>query len=178
MPEKARYDRMAASLHWIMAMLVFFMLGLGLWMSDLPRGDARHFYFSLHKSMGLTLFLLVVLRLGWRMGHRPPAWPASMPPWQVRLAGTVHGLLYLLLFLQPISGYFSSSFSGYKTSFWGIPLPYWGWKDETLNELFTQLHEGLALILIVTVGCHVGAALWHRLSPRQENVLPRISPFS
>ncbi len=69
-----------------------------------------------------------------------------MTPWERSLASVTHALLYVLIFLQPLSGYLSSSFSGYTTSFFGLPLPHWGWKDPVLNDLFSELHEANALL--------------------------------
>ena len=92
-------------------------------MEGLPKGPDWSAYFSLHKSVGLTVFLLAALRLVWRATHPPPPLPASMPRWQSLLARGNHEFLYALIFLQPVSGYLSSSFSGYRTSFFGFPLP-------------------------------------------------------
>jgi cytochrome b561 len=116
-----RDTSLAVLMHWVVAMLVVFQLGLGSYMNDLPKGPDRSAYFALHKPVGLTVFLLAALRLVWRATHPPPPLPASMPRWQNVLARGNHGLLYALIFLQPASGYLSSSFSGYRTSFFGFP---------------------------------------------------------
>ena len=87
-----------------------------------------------------------------------------------------HELLYALIFLQPVSGYLSSSFSGYRTSFFGFPLPHWGWKEPFLNELFSDIHEASAITLAVLVGVHVLAAVAHAVRPGDHlfrRMLPR-----
>ena len=77
-----RYTSLAVLMHWAVAVLVFFQLGLGSYMEGLPKGPDRSAYFALHKSVGLTVFLLAALRLVWRATHPPPPLPASMPRWQ------------------------------------------------------------------------------------------------
>ena len=140
--EIQRYSSTAVIIHWLMAVMIIIMIALGIYMVDLPKGsDERSWFFALHKSIGLTLALLAIIRLSWKMKSRPPVLPDYIPSKQKILAMTTHNLLYVLMFVQPVSGYISSSFSGYKTIFWGIALPYWGWKDPVLNELFTDIHK-------------------------------------
>lgn len=102
-----------------MVLLIFTMFGLGWYMVELPDGSPeRAWFFALHKSIGLTIALLALIRLGWRMSHKPPVLPETIAYWQRRLAHLTHHLLYVLMFLHPASGYISSSFSGHKTKFW------------------------------------------------------------
>ncbi len=171
-----RYTALAMLMHWAIAGLLFFQLGLGWYMDELPEGPDRSAWFALHKSIGLTVFLLAVLRLVWRATHSPPPLPATLPRWQRAMARGNHGLLYVLIFLQPVTGYLSSSFSGYTTSFFGLPLPHWGWKEPFLNELFSDIHEASALTLAVLIGLHALAALSHAMKPGDRlfrRMLPR-----
>ncbi len=173
-----RYDRVAVALHWITAVLVLIMLCWGFYMSDLPREyEGRHLLFKYHKSLGLSILALVLLRLAWRWTHHLPAWPPSMPNWQIRLAGGMHRMLYALLLLQPLSGYLSASFSGYKTWFWVVPMPHWGWKQPVLNELFSTCHTVFAWSLVICVSIHLAGALAHLYLPDHENALKRMLPF-
>ena len=156
----ASYTRIAVLLHWLSALLVIGMFFLGWYMVDLPRGPLRGQNFALHKSIGLTIFLLTVLRLGWRLAHPPLAYDAGMTQWRRQVAKTAHRIFYLLLVLQPVSGYLSSSFSGYKTKWFGIPLPHWGYKNPELNQFFTDIHVGCSLVLLGLIVVHVlGAVL-------------------
>lgn len=171
-----RYTSLAILVHWAVAVLVFVQLGLGWYMEGLPKGPDRSAYFALHKSVGLTVFLLAALRLVWRAIHSPPPLPASMPRWQSLVARGNHALLYALILLQPVFGYLSSSFSGYRTGFFGYPLPHWGWKEPFLNELFSDIHEASAITLAVLVGVHVLAAVAHAARPGDylvRRMLPR-----
>lgn len=169
-----RYNTTLIIIHWLMALLILSMFVLGFYMVDLEKGsDERSYFFALHKSIGLTLALLVVVRLFWRLRFGVPKLPGSTKPYEKKLSAIVHHSLYLMLFLQPISGYISSSFSGYKTKFWGIPLPHWGWKDQDLNHLFTEIHEICAFILISLLVLHI-AGVVHHLMKKEMHILKRM----
>ncbi len=159
-----KYTRVAMLLHWTTVLLVACLFMLGWFMVELPKGPARGYYFALHKSLGLCAFVLLWLRVAWRLGHRPPPLPDSIPRWQAHLAHGVHATFYVLLVMQPLSGYLSSSFSGYTTSWFGVPLPNWGWRDAPLNELFTELHVLSSIALLVLIGVHVVGFLSHLLT--------------
>ena len=172
-----KYSNLAIFLHWFMALLIFTMFGLGWYMVDLPKGSPeRTWFFALHKSIGLTLALSVLIRLGWRMIEKPPVLPDFIPVWKSRLATMTHHLLYFLMFLQPVSGYISSSFSGYKTKFWGFPLPHWGWKDVLLNELFTDIHVGSSIALLFFICLHLAGAIAHMIES-QSSIIKRMYPW-
>ncbi len=172
-----RYDHFAMLLHWLMALFILLMLGLGWYMEDLPKGSPeRSWFFALHKSIGLSLALLVVVRLCWRLlPPPPPPLPEELASWQKRGARGVHFLLYLSMFVQPVSGYLSSSFSGYKTRFWGIPLPDWGWKSPELNEFFTEIHEISSVLLVALIVCHILAVIVH-VKRGEVHILQRMTP--
>lgn len=159
-----KYTRVAMLLHWTTVLLVAALFALGWFMVELPKGPARGYYFAMHKSLGLCAFVLVWLRVAWRLGHRPPPLPDSVPRWQAHLARGVHATFYVLLVMQPLSGYLSSCFSGYATSWFGLPLPSWGWRDAPLNEFFTELHVLCSITLLVLIGVHVLGFLSHLVS--------------
>lgn len=171
-----RYTLTAISLHWLIALMVFTLFAIGWYMVDLPRGPDRSASFALHKSIGLTVFGLTVVRILWRLFHRPPPYAKGMTRWRTTLAHSAHLLFYVMLFLQPASGYLSSSFSGYKTRVFGFALPHWGWRDPPLNELFTEVHVMSSVLLMILVGIHFSAALSHAFS-RNDDVLRRILPW-
>lgn len=170
------YTVTAIVIHWLMVILIFILFGLGWYMVDLPKSSPeRSWFFALHKSIGLTTALCAILRLAWRLLHRPPALPETLLLWKRRLANATHSLLYILMFLQPVSGYLSSSFSGYSTRFWGIPLPDWGWNDHALNGLFTDIHVASSILLLSLIAVHVIGALHHGFT-RTEGVILRMIP--
>lgn len=169
----SKYTWPAVLLHWLMALLVLGMLALGLYMSGLPKGPERSAMIALHKSIGLTLVLLLALRVAWRASHAPPPYPGAMPRWQQRAAHANAIALYVLLVLQPLSGYLSSSFSGYKTSWFGLPLPYWGWESPELNAFFHSIHVVCSRLLMLLIALHLGAAILHALV-RRDGVVRRM----
>lgn len=161
-PEHRRYANTAIVLHWVMAVLIATLFIIGWYMVDLPKGPERGQTFALHKSIGLTVFALLLLRLVWRALVPPPPLPPEVPAWQRRAAGIAHVALYLLMVLQPLTGYLSSSFAGYGTRWFDlVQLPEWGWKDPPLNELFSRVHEACSLVLLCVVAVHMAGALRH-----------------
>lgn len=167
-----RYDRVQIILHWLVALVIFFMIGLGLYMvelpkqSELPAGEesVRAFYFLMHKSMGLTVAMLIIFRVAWRLTHKAPPLPDSISKWQQRAAGLVHGVIYLLMLAMPLSGYLQSMFSKYDTKFWGVVLPRLAEADNVARGQFTDLHKILAFLLIALILIHLAAAIKHRLA--------------
>src|SRR5450631_1144343 len=122
----ARYSTTAIALHWIVALAVAAQIAFGWWMQEIPKlpvGPRVNAY-NLHKSIGMSILLLMLVRLAWRASHPPPALPA-MPAWQVLAARINHWLLYACLFVQPVTGYLGSVFSGYPVRFFGVLLPTW-----------------------------------------------------
>ena len=171
-----RYTLLAILLHWLIAIGVFALFAIGWSMVDLPRGPERSSTFALHKSIGLTVFLLGIIRLGWRYRHRPPPYEETMTRWRIGVARIVHLLFYVLLVMQPVSGYLSSSFSGYKTRLFGVPLPHWGWRDPPLNEFFTEIHVICSVMFAILIVAHVLGALSH-LFASGDRVFRRIIPW-
>ncbi|MGE0385899.1 MAG: cytochrome b [Gammaproteobacteria bacterium] len=171
-----RYAAPIILVHWLTVLLIAALFAIGWSMVDLPRGPERHAAFSLHKSLGLTAALLLALRVALRMRLGAPPLPGTIPAWKRRAAQATHGTLYALLAVQPLSGYLSSSFSGYSTRWFGIPLPQWGREDHALNQFFTDIHVGASVALCVCIVIHVGGALTHVLSPGDgtfSRMLPR-----
>lgn len=170
-----RYAGAMIALHWLIAVGIIGLLALGLYMVGLPKGlPLKATLLNLHKSVGLTVFLLVLLRIMARVAfHRPPLPP--MRPWQRAAARTTQGLLYVAMVGMPVCGYLGSSFNRYGTRFWGMALPKWGWDDAGLRELFFGLHEALGYLLIFLIVLHVAGALKHQLIDR-DNLLARMLP--
>lgn len=171
------YSLPAIVLHWVMALMIATLLVLGWYMVDLPRGPDRGATFALHKSIGLTVFALLLLRLAWRWFRPPPPLPAELPAWRRSGAVVAHVLLYLLMILQPVTGYLSSSFSGHGTTWFGlVELPTWAAKDAPLNQFFSDLHAICAVTLIALIAVHVSGALGH-LFGREDHTFRRMWPW-
>ena len=179
MPPVEMYGATAIALHWIVALLVLAQIGLGWWMLDLPKSPPglRAGWFNAHKSIGLTIGLLALARLAWRLRHPAPPLPASMARWQARVAHASHHLLYACLIVQPLAGYLGSSFTKYPIKVFGYTLPHWGWDSPALKDLFSAIHLGVAMLFSVLVALHVSAALKHLMVDRDE-VFQRMWPFA
>jgi len=163
-----RYSAPAIVLHWLMALLIFAGFPLGLTMVDLPLSPDKLKLYSYHKWIGVTLLMLVAIRLSWRLTHTPPPLPASVAAWQRRASAIVHGLLYLLMIAIPLSGWLMSSAKGFQTVWFGVlPLPDLVGKDKALGDLLAEVHKVLNFTLLGLVVLHVGAALQHHFIERQ-----------
>jgi cytochrome b561 len=171
-----RYDNAAIALHWLVALLIFAVFPLGVYMHDLPLSPATLQLYSYHKWMGITVLLLAVLRVVWRFTHTPPALPEGMPRWQKAASHGTHHLLYLLLFAVPLSGWVMSSAKGYQTVWFGVlPLPDLVGKDKVLGELLSGVHQSLNFILLALVVLHLAAVAKHTLIER-DDILSRMLP--
>ena len=170
------YTGVAKSLHWLMALLLLGLLALGFYMSDLPLSPRKLQLYAWHKWAGITVFLLVLIRLGWRLTHRPPALPAHMPPLLRMAAHAGHALLYVLMFAIPLSGWLMSSAKGFQTVWFGVlPIPDLLSKDPALGELLQSVHVSLNLLFIAVLAGHIGAALKHHFIDR-DDILTRMLP--
>jgi cytochrome b561 len=164
-----RYTGLARLLHWLVALLVLVMIPVGLMLMRLPPGKLQNTLFDLHRSVGVLLFVLVVIRLAWRLTHPPPPLPDDLPTWQHVASGIVHRLLYLLLLVQPIVGWWGTSAFGAPIKvFWLFTLPPLVAKDEAASKVILGWHGVIGITLAVTVAIHVGAALYHHFIRRDE----------
>ena len=171
------YTHTAIGLHWLIAIAIIGSFALGLYMHELPLSPQKLKLYSWHKWAGVTIFLFALLRLTWRLTHRPPALPAGMPGWQRSAAEATHVLLYLLMFAVPLSGWLMSSAKGFQTVWFGVlPLPDLLQKDADLGDLLQQMHMLLNFTMAGLVGAHAGAALKHHFLDR-DDILARMLPF-
>jgi cytochrome b561 len=172
-----RYTSTAISLHWLVALALVATFGVGLYMSDLALSPAKLRIYAWHKWAGVTIFLLVLLRLAWRLTHRPPGPPAGVSAWQQAAAETAHRLLYVLMVAVPLSGWLMSSAKGFQTVYLGVlPLPDLLAKNKALGETLTTVHQALNFTMAGLVLAHATAAIKHHLIDR-DNVLARMLPF-
>ncbi|MGF6573448.1 cytochrome b561 [Paraburkholderia sp. GAS333] len=172
---RERYSGVQIALHWLIAAGIVALLALGFYMVGLPKGlPVKATLLNLHKSLGLTVFLLVLVRIAALAAfNRPPLPP--MRAWQRAAARITQGLLYVAMIAMPLAGYLGSSFNRFGTRFWGIPLPKWGWDDPHLRELFFGIHEVAAYVLIALIVLHVAGALKHQWIDR-DNLVARMLP--
>lgn len=158
------YTLTAKTLHWLVAGMIVVQFILAELAEDASTQLRELALLANHKSVGLTILALAAARILWRLVNKPPSLPATMPAWQVRASSISHWSLYLLLFLMPLTGWLMSSASAYSVSWFNLfPLPDLLGPDPDTAELFEEIHEMLAWILIVVSSVHVIAALKHAI---------------
>jgi cytochrome b561 len=171
------YTRIAIALHWIVAALIVAVVGIGLYAVSLELSPQKLKLYSWHKWLGVTVFLLAVARLVWRARHPAPAPVASLRPWERRLAGVTHALLYVLLLAVPLSGWLMSSAAGFPVVYFGLlPLPDLVDKNKELAEILKVVHFVLNKTMLALVVLHVVGALKHHFVDRDATLLRMLSP--
>lgn len=192
MNSASRYTKTAVVLHWLIAIGIFGMFALGWFMSGLPKeapkqiaydlfnwgiytwqlaeeASPRTFYFNLHKSIGVTLFALILIRILWRITHKPPALLSSYKAWERKLATGAHHLLYLLMIALPVSGVIMATYSKYGIKWFGIPFIK-GLDDTPMREVFENVHEAIGLVVLVVLVLHIVGALKHKFIDKDETM--------
>ena len=154
------YGAVARALHWLMAALMILQ-----WFSG---EESKTFGgMGFHFSLGLTLMLLVLIRLGWRVTHPVPALPASAPAWERTVARLMHLSWYLLMLALPLSGILYRQFRGKTTSWFGLAdLPAWLSPDKYWAHQSEDIHKILGTVFLVLLTLHVVAALKHHFIDR------------
>ena len=175
-----RYTPVAIALHWLLALAIVGMFGVGVYMTDLPISPLRIKLYNWHNWAGITFLALTVLRVLWRVTHRPPALPVAvsnaMPAWQTQAYHATHHLMYVLFFIVPLAGWAYSSAAGFPIVWFGqIALPDLLAKNETVAELIKPLHQLSAFALMGLAALHVAAALKHHWVDR-DGLMQRMLP--
>lgn len=171
-----RYSTTAIVFHWLIALMIIGAFTLGLVMADMRPSPTKLKYYSWHKWAGVTILALACLRLLWRLSHAAPAYPAGMPAWQKTSANVLHGLLYVLMFAVPVSGYFYTLAAGYPVVYFGLfELPVLIARNDELKPVLKDLHFWLNMAMAGAVGVHVAAALKHHFIDR-DGIVKRMMP--
>jgi cytochrome b561 len=168
------YTPVARFLHWLIAALVLFMLPLGIVIANEWGGPAQTFLYNLHKSIGAMLIPLVIIRLLYRLTHKPPPLPDDLHPLQRFAAHATHWALYALILAQPIVGYI-------MTSAYPAPVPFFGlfnlpaiWpENRALSTQLSAIHLYIGIAIVVVAAMHIGAALHHHFV-RKDRILMRM----
>jgi len=170
------YGAVAQLLHW--GVVIGIMLQF-IWAWRIDQSDSIRLEFALvnqHKSMGMTVLALAILRLLWRAFNRPPGLPAGMAGWQQRVAAGTHWLLYALIVAMPLSGWAYSSAAGYGAEFFGLlDIPDFVPQSESLEDLLHGVHEWLGRAILAVAGIHILAALHHQFVVK-DNLMKRMLP--
>ena len=170
------YTTTAKLIHWLMAALLFGLLALGFYMTGLPFSPQKLQRYSWHKWAGVTVFLLLIFRLLWRLKNPPPPLPESMPKATQWVAHAGHFALYALMAAIPLSGWLMSSAKGFQTVYFGVlPIPDLIEKNKELGQLLGEVHETLAWLFVLLILGHTAAALKHHFIDK-DDILIRMSP--
>ncbi|MCH9848627.1 MAG: cytochrome b [Betaproteobacteria bacterium] len=187
-----RYTKVAIILHWLIAFGILGMFAFGWYMTGLPReapeqmsydvfdwgiytweltkeSSPRAFYFNLHKSIGITLLGLIVIRILWRITHKPPALLTSYKAWERKLSTSAHHLLYLLMVLVPLSGLIMSVAGKYGVKWFGLDFIA-GIENKPIREIFHETHEIAGLIFLAIIVLHILGALKHKFIDKDETM--------
>ncbi len=160
-----RYSHGAASFHWLTVALVLAQIYVGFAFHDMAKGTPeRGEMFAIHKTLGATILLVTLLRLGYRLMNPPPPYPADLPKWDRFIAVWSHRLVYFALIALPLTGLIAISGKGGMVDLlWGLKIPALPLGD---GELFGEMHEILVFITIGLLVIHVAAAIYHHLIAR------------
>jgi cytochrome b561 len=163
------YGLISRALHWTIGILILANLALGLLFDKIPM-PTKIAVINIHKATGVTVLVLMIARLLWRLAEGFPREPDGLPKWQQILARAVHLAFYPLLIALPLTGWLASSAAGYPVNFFGLftlpllPIE----KSKDISHLFNEAHSLLAYITIGLLVLHIGAALWHHFVEKQK----------
>jgi cytochrome b561 len=170
------YDGVAKTLHWIVAISVLAAIPMGLAMLRVGSGPLQNQLFDLHRSFGALVLALMIVRVLWRLFHRPPPHAASMPALQAHAAAAVHLLLYVLLIAVPLGGWIGTNmFPAQITVFGLFTLPELAAPDREMSKLVLAVHGWAGIAVGVLAMMHIGAALHHHFI-RKDGLLFRMLP--
>lgn len=170
------YTNTAKFFHWTVAISVLTLIPVGLVMNSLPQGAVQNVAYTIHRSLGVLVLALMILRLGYRMIVGWPAPEPTITPAQRIASHAVHNMLYVLLIAQPALGWYATSVYGATISFFGLfDLPALAEKDEPFSHQLFAVHEFLGFAIAGLLVVHIGAALYHYFI-RRDGVLQRMLP--
>lgn len=175
MTGRLQYGTTAKVFHWLIVALLVAQYLIGWLMPDIHRGMKPGAAMTFHISIGITILILIVLRLAWRLTH-PVAPESSLPPWQRLSSEAVHWLLYVIVLATTISGWLFASFRGWSVSFFYLaPMPMLSSDNAAAGKAIDGLHQVMEWSLLVLIGLHIAAALTHLFIYR-DRVMHRMLP--
>jgi cytochrome b561 len=170
------YPATSKLLHWLIAACVLTTAPVAIAMGRVAEGPTQNSLYNLHKSLGVLIFILMILRVINRFAVGAPIADPKIEPWQKTVSAVVHSSIYVLLVAMPIAGYIANSAFGAPTPFFGLfNLPPIVGKNEALSTQLFTIHRYVGWVLIALVLMHVGAALFHTFI-RRDNVINRMLP--
>ena len=173
--EKDRYGRVSRLLHWTIAILFISLIPMGIFSSMIPEETSyRNAYYVVHKTIGVTVFLLVIVRLIWNKISKRPALDNTLTPTEKKLAHRAHNILYFMLLVIPITGFMMTSYHGYGTFFFFWELPPL-WEQSNVYQIWGGFHKYLLpYIVYIILGAHVLGALKHQFIDKHGSAFKRM----
>ena len=173
--EKNRYGRVSRLLHWTIAILFISLIPMGIFSSMIPEETSyRNAYYVVHKTIGVTVFLLVIVRLIWNKISKRPALDNTLTPTEKKLAHRAHYILYFMLLVIPITGFMMTSYHGYGTFFFFWELPPL-WEQSNVYQIWGGFHKYLLpYIVYIILGAHVLGALKHQFIDKHDSAFKRM----
>ena len=173
----ARWGPVSQALHWLIVLMILGLAIAGLTMGELPKTPKYFWVYTAHKSMGLTVLALVLVRIGWRLYAGAPKPVAGTPTWQEHIATVTHWMLYALILAMPLSGWLYDSASGLRPFRWfGLfDVPKLTAPNDALRDASHAAHEWLFWVLVALVALHAAAAFYHHVFLR-DATLTRMLP--
>lgn len=169
------YGSVAKVFHWFLFLMLTFSIVMGNILAAMPKGAEKLQASGMHKSFGVILLILILLRLAWRLINETPEPADGTTGVQAFLAKAMHWILYILMFAQPLSGILMSQAGGFPVSFFGIfELPLILEKNIELAKFFRGMHGTVWILLVTGAVGHAGAALHHHFV-RKDNVLKQMT---
>lgn len=169
-----RYNLVARVLHWTTVLLVLAMVPAGISMTRIGGGSLQNWLFDFHRSVGVVLMILTLVRLAYRLFNRPHPLPDELPPWQRMAAKATHVFIYGFLIVNPFVGWLATSAYGAAISVFGLfTMPIIVAKDRELASQLFLVHEVLGIMFVTAVALHIGAALYHGFV-RKDGILQRM----
>lgn len=172
-----RYTGVAIFLHWMIALGIFCVLPLGVYMHELPASPEKLQLYGYHKSIGISILILVAVRILWRLAHQPPALPTAMTAKEQLIAKAIGLGMYLFMVLSPLTGWLMSSALGKPVVLFSVlPLPDLIGPDKATGEMLKEVHEVCNYIFSTLIALHILASLKHQFKDR-DGTLARMLPF-
>ena len=173
--EKDRYGRVSRLLHWTIAILFISLIPMGIFSSMIPEETSyRNAYYVVHKTIGVTVFLLVIVRLIWNKISKRPALDNTLTSTEKKLAHRAHNILYFMLLVIPITGFMMTSYHGYGTFFFFWELPPL-WEQSNVYQIWGGFHKYLLpYIVYIILGAHVLGALKHQFIDKHDSAFKRM----
>lgn len=167
------YGLVARIFHWLVGLMIIIVIIVGYTMADMEPSDQKWALYNGHKATGVVILMLVSMRFLWKLSNKTTLLPADIPAWQKLAAKTTYFILYVLMFLMPISGLLMSLLSGHPVDVYGLFTIDKLAENKPLAMQFHSIHVFSSFILTAFVVLHISAAWYHHLI-RKDNVLMRM----